>query len=81
VPSEQCVLVRKFWFFVAVEAPAYLGWHPDEGEVRCVLGREDVPVQRSDAVVVDGEPVQVEEREVVAIPEGQCHSLPVRHAE
>ena len=49
----------------------------DEGEARRVLGREDVPVQRPDAVVVDGEPVQVQEREMVAIPEGQCHALPV----
>jgi hypothetical protein len=37
-----------------------------------MLGWEDVLVQWPDAVVVDGEPIQVQERKMVAVPEGDC---------
>lgn len=40
-----------------------------------------MPVQWSDAVVVDGEPVQVQEREAVAIPAGDFARCLSKHAE
>ncbi len=46
----------------------YLDWQADEGEVRRVLRGEDVLVQRPDAVAVDGDPLHVQEREMVPIP-------------
>ena len=48
----------------------HLRWKPDEREIRRVFRREDVVVQWPDTVVVDGEPIQVKEREMVVVPEG-----------
>lgn len=49
--------------------PSYLDRQSDEGEIGRVFRGEDVFVQRPDAVlVVHGELVQVQEREVVTVP-------------